>query len=107
MTNTQAQLDASRALLRALVKESPYPATYIAEQIGEPYTSLLHRLKGTRATFRGLDTSVVINILAVLEIPVQDFFVQVVELAALAGDVPEGEYATQTQARARGLLRKE
>jgi len=73
----EAQIEATRETLRALVKASPYTTKYIAQQVGEEYTSYVHRLKGTRASFHKLDTALVVNTLAVLDVPISEFFTQV------------------------------
>ena len=70
-------MQAARETLRALVKASPYTTKYVAAQVGEEYTTLIHRLKGERATYQQLDTALVVNILAVLDVPLSDFFTQV------------------------------
>jgi len=77
----QAQLQATREILRALVKASPYTAKYVASQVGEEYTTFVHRLRGERPGYQLLDTAFVVNVLAVLDIPIVDFFTQVQERA--------------------------
>lgn len=81
MNRQEAQMTAAREVLRALVKASPYTAKYIAQEVGEPYTSFVHRLKGTRQSYRTLDTALVINVLAVVGVSLSDFYTQVEERA--------------------------
>lgn len=68
---------AARETLRTLVKKSPYTAKYIAAQVGEDYTTFSHRLSGKRADYRLLDTALVVNVLAILDHPIGEFFTQV------------------------------
>ena len=82
MNKQQAQVEAAREILRTLVKDSPYTATYVAQQVGEEYTTFLHRLKGERKSYQQLDTALVVNILAVLDFPLSEFFTRVEERAA-------------------------
>ena len=72
-----AQVEAAREILRALVKDSPYTAKYVAQQVGEEYTTFMHRLKGERPSYQQLDTALVVNVLAVLDYPLSDFFKRV------------------------------
>lgn len=76
----QAQVQAAREVLRALVKASPLPAKYVASQVDEEYTTFMHRLAG-RKSYHLLDTAFVVNVLGVLEIPLTDFFTQVEQRA--------------------------
>ena len=73
----QAQMQATRETLRALVKASPYTAKQVASQVGEEYTTFIHRLKGERPSYQLLDTAFVVNVLAVLDVDIADFFMQV------------------------------
>lgn len=68
---------AARETLRALVKASPYTTKYIAAQVGEDYTTFIHRLSGKRAGYQQLDTALVVNVLALLDVPIADFFTRV------------------------------
>ena len=77
MNRQQAQLQATRDVLRRLIKSSPYTTKYVAQQVGEEYTTLIHRLKGERPSYQQLDTALVVNILAVLDVPISLFFMQV------------------------------
>ena len=77
MNKQQAQVDAARETLRRLVKESPFTAKYVAQQVGEEYTTFMHRLKGERPSYQLLDTAFVVNLLAVINYPLSDFFTQV------------------------------
>lgn len=70
-------MEAARETLRALVKASPYTTKYIAAQVGEEYTTFLHRLSGKRPSYQQLDTALVVNVLALLDEPLADFFTQV------------------------------
>ena len=70
-------MEAARETLRALVKASPYTTKYIAAQVGEEYTTFIHRLKGQRATYQQLDTALVVNVLALLDVPLSEFFTRV------------------------------
>ncbi|MDR6907516.1 hypothetical protein J2X63_003224 [Agromyces sp. 3263] len=79
MNKQQAQMQATRETLRALVKDSPYTAKYVASQVGEEYTTFVHRLRGERPTYKLLDTAFVVNVLAVLDVPLSVFFTQVEE----------------------------
>lgn len=81
MNRQQAQLQATRDVLRGLIKSSPYSTKYVAQQVGEEYTTLIHRLKGQRPGYQQLDTALVVNILALLNIPISVFFTQVEERA--------------------------
>ena len=67
-------MQATRETLRALVKASPYSAKYVASQVGEEYTTFIHRLKGERKSYQQLDTALVVNVLALLDVPLSDFF---------------------------------
>ena len=67
-------MEAARETLRALVKASPYTTKYIAAQVGEEYTTFIHRLKGERKSYQQLDTALVVNVLALLDVPLSDFF---------------------------------
>lgn len=73
----EAQMEAARETLRELVKASPYTTKYIASQVGEEYTTFVHRLKGRRATYQQLDTALVVNVLALLDVSLADFFTRV------------------------------
>lgn len=77
MNKQQAQLQATRDVLRGLIKSSPYTTKYVAQQVGEEYTTLIHRLKGQRSTYQQLDTALVVNILALIDVPISEFFTQV------------------------------
>jgi len=70
-------MQAARETLRTLVKESPYTAKYIAAQVGEDYTTFSHRLVGKRPGYQQLDTALVVNVLAILDYPIADFFTRV------------------------------
>lgn len=82
MNKQQAQVEAAREILRTLVKDSPYTTKYVAQQVGEEYTTFLHRLKGERKTYQQLDTALVVNVLAVLDYPISEFFTRVEARAA-------------------------
>lgn len=89
MTNRQQALTrAAREVLAALVKDSPYTSKYIAEQVGELPSTFTHRMKGNRAGYQNLDTALVVNVLAVIGVPL---------------DV----WAKQAQERAEEILRAE
>lgn len=77
MNKQQAQMQAARETLRQLVKESPYTAKYIAAQVGEEYTTFIHRLKGEKVGYQLLDTSLVVNVLAIVGVPISEFFTRV------------------------------
>ena len=77
MTKQEALVEATRELLRELVKNSTPSAKWIAEQVGEDRTTFTHRLSGKRPSYRQLDTSFVVGILTALDVPVSDFFTQV------------------------------
>jgi hypothetical protein len=70
-------MEATRETLRALVKDSPYTVKYVAAQVGEEYTTFIHRLSGQRQSYQQLDTALVVNVLALLDVPLADFFTQV------------------------------
>ena len=70
-------MQATRETLRALVKASPYTAKYVASQVGEEYTTFVHRLKGERPSYQLLDTAFVVNVLAVLDVSLSEFFTTV------------------------------
>ena len=74
-------MQATRELLRALVKASPYTAKYVASQVGEEYTTFVHRLRGERPGYQLLDTAFVVNVLAVVDEPISGFFIQVEDRA--------------------------
>ena len=77
MNRQQAQLQATRDVLRGLIKSSPYSTKYVAQKVGEEYTTLIHRLKGQRPGYQQLDTALVVNILALLDVDLSVFFTQV------------------------------
>jgi hypothetical protein len=78
MNKQQAQVDAAREVLYQLIKESPYTFKWVAAQVGERNDTLSTRLRhGNRRGYQTLDTALVVNILAVLEVPLTDFFTQV------------------------------
>lgn len=82
MNRQQAQVQATRAVLYALIKDSPYTFKYVAAQVGERHDTLSTRLRhGDRKGYQILDTALVVNILAVLDVPIADFFTQVQERA--------------------------
>ena len=63
--------------MRALVKASPYTTKYIAAQVGEEYTTFIHRLRGQRNGYQQLDTALVVNVLALIDVPISEFFIRV------------------------------
>ena len=80
MNKQQAQVQAARAVLYELIKNSPYTFRYVAAQVGERHDTLSTRLRdGNRKGYQILDTALVVNILAVLDVPLGDFFTQVEE----------------------------
>jgi len=82
MNKQQAQVQAAREVLYALIKESPYTFTYVAGQVGERRDTLSTRLRdGDRPGYQILDTALVVNILAVLDEPLPAFFTRVEERA--------------------------
>ena len=70
-------MEAARETLRALVKASPYTTKYIAAQVGEEYTTFIHRLRGQRNGYQQLDTALVVNVLALIDVPISEFFIRV------------------------------
>lgn len=82
MNKQEAQVAAARQLLRAHIKASKYTVKQVAAAIGEEYTGLSKRLSGHVAGYQGLDTSTVVNVCALLNIPVSEFFKQVEARAA-------------------------
>ena len=81
VTKQEAQMIATRETLRALIRESPYTLRSVADRVGEEYTTLSKRLHGNVEGYRQLDTAVVVNILAMLDMPIGDFFTRVEERA--------------------------
>jgi hypothetical protein len=82
MNKQQAQVDAAREVLYQLIKESPYTFKWVAGQVGERNDTLSTRLRhGDRVGYQILDTALVVNILAVLNVPLPDFFTRVEERA--------------------------
>lgn len=78
MNKQQAQLDATREVLYQLIKESPYTFKWVAAQVGERNDTLSTRLRhGHRPGYQALDTALVVNICAVLDVPLVDFFTRV------------------------------
>lgn len=78
MNRQQAQVQAARAVLYELIKNSPYTFKYVAAQVGERHDTLSTRLRhGDRKGYQILDTALVVNILAVLDVPISEFFTQV------------------------------
>lgn len=82
MQKQAAQVQAARDVLYLLIKNSPYTFKYVATQVGERHDTLSTRLRdGQRKGYQTLDTALVINILAVLEVTPSDFFKLVEERA--------------------------
>lgn len=82
MNREQALTQAAREVLHTLVKDSPYTSKHIAEQVGELPSTFTHRLKGTRAGYQNLDTSLVVNVLTVIGVSFTDYATQVEKRAA-------------------------
>jgi len=81
MDKTEAQVRATRETLHALIKASPHTQKWVAQQIGEDPTVLSRRLTGNREDYSNLDTSLVVNLLRVLDVDIVDFYVRVKERA--------------------------
>ena len=82
MNKQQAQVDAAREVLYQLIKESPYTFKWVAAQVGERNDTLSTRLRnGNRVGYQTLDTALVVNICAVLDVPLTVFFTRVEERA--------------------------
>lgn len=81
MNREQALTQAAREVLRTLVKDSPYSSKYIAEKVGEVPSTFSSRLTGNRVGYQNLDTSLVVNVLAVLDVTFVDFATQVEQRA--------------------------
>ena len=78
MQKQQAQVQAAREVLYDLIKKSPYTFKYVAAQVGERPDTLSTRLRdGNRKGYQILDTALVVNILAVIDVPIVDFFTRV------------------------------
>jgi hypothetical protein len=104
MNRQQASVQATRDLLYALIKASPYTFKAVADLVGERNDTLSTRLRdGGRRGYQILDVALVVNILAVLGVSQPDFFVAVFELAEL--ELGAGDYVKQVQAHALRLLR--
>jgi hypothetical protein len=102
MDRQQAQVKATRDLLYALIKASPYTFKAVADLVGERNDTLSTRLRdGNRPGYQILDVALVINILAVLSVNQPEFFAYVFELADIHG---AKDYLTQVQVRAARLL---
>ena len=70
MQKQQAQVEAAREVLYDLIKKSPYTFKYVAAQVGERPDTLSTRLRdGNRKGYQILDTALVVNILAVIDVP--------------------------------------
>lgn len=82
MNKQEAQMTAAREVLRALVKASPYTVKQVAALVGEEYTGFSKRLSGKVAGYQQLDTALVVNVCALLEVPISDFFKRVEVRAA-------------------------
>lgn len=88
MNKQQAQLQAAREVLYTLIKQSPYTFKWVAEQVGERNDTLSTRLRHPeRVGYSALDTALIVNILAVLDVNIVEFY-------------------TQVEARATALMRK-
>ncbi len=73
-------MQAARTVLYELIRDSKPKRTFkeVAQQIGERADTLSTRLKHPERTGYGtLDTAMVVNICAVLDVPLSDFFTQV------------------------------
>jgi hypothetical protein len=82
MNKQQAQVQAARDVLYELIKNSPYTFKYVAAQVGERHDTLSTRLRhGSRRGYQILDTALVVNVLAVLDIAPSEFFKQVEDRA--------------------------
>lgn len=105
MNRQPASVQATRDLLYALIKASPYTFKAVADLVGERNDTLSTRLRdGNRPGYQILDVALVINILAVLDVPQPQFFTTVFELAEMDRDA-DG-YVREVRARAERLLRR-
>lgn len=76
-------MQAARETLYNLIKGSDFTFKQVAEQIGERPDTLSTRLKHPERPGYGiLDTAMVVNICAVLKLPLSEFFTRVEERAA-------------------------
>lgn len=105
MNSQSASVQATRDLLYALIKASPYTFKAVADLVGERPDTLSTRLRdGNRRGYQILDVALVVNILAVLSVPQPEFFTFVFELADIGPAA--SDYLTQVQNRAMRLLRR-
>lgn len=75
-------MQAARETLYNLIRGSKFSFKHVAAEIGERPDTLSTRLKDPeRRGYGTLDTAMVVNICAVLDLPLSDFFKQVEERA--------------------------
>jgi len=68
-----ADVGSARAVLRTLVKESPHTAKHVAAQVGEEYTTFIHRINGRRTSYLNLDLSFVFAVLRTIGVPFTEY----------------------------------
>ena len=66
-------MTAARSVLRGLVKASPLTSKHIAEQVGEEYTTFIHRLSGGRKGYLHLDVGLILAVLDLIGVSFTEY----------------------------------